>query len=471
MNVAKNKKSAFINLFNVIENLTEEESEKFSNLLKEKRKTTKNRSFYLLIRDLINKEEFEDSINENEVKKKVEKEISNNFNKLTENLYSRLLSFLSDEFKSSELSSWEVEANDRLYEIEALCSRKLYSQATSHLLKLEKHLKSKGYYNHKIFDNIAIYSRLANLKINLKSFSKGLIDEDATDKILVGLLMLGRYFYDNNLNIPNLQFLKKSRYIGYQLLGDYFERESNFELAIDAIEKAKKNISDEVLDSSISNWVLDYLELKKVYLSVKHTNKIPYKSENRINKSQNNVLYLMLQEDIFKHIKTANSPHTLFEDKSNDVKYITDLLFYTDLKIKSIPDRLEMNRAILHYIKKEYDECQNILKELKSKKRNKDRGNSILQALLFLELLCKIQKKDYELSSLFRSLKSCIKHKENNVFEQKAIKLLEQFSKMNLFMREDFQTANKEGLALLEKHKDVSEPIHSLIVFTLKNEL
>lgn len=471
MKVAKNKKSAFINLFEVLSSLTTGELEGFSLFLKEKRRVTKNNKFLGLISELIQSNESVDTINEKQIKQKVENEdISSNFNKITENLYARLLSYISDLYKNDEWKKWQIEANDRLLEVEALCKRKLYSQAVSLLLKLEDKLKEKGDYSQWIYDDIGIYSKLANLKINLHLWAKDIIEIDEFDELLNNLLMLGEYFYNNKLSIPNEELFKNHKYIGYQLLSEYFNRNEDYYSAIIAINKAQENIKITEKEPKGIGFIYQYFDLIKIFLNAKHKNDIPFINERKL-KSIPEIMTVMLQEELINSIKTTCNPFDKIINEKNYNEYLIDKLFFAETKIECLPDRLEVNRAILFYIRKEYDKSQEIIIELKSKKRNKQKANPIFIQLLLLDLLCQIKQEEYDLNSILRSLKSCAKQRGDLEFEIAAIKLLEKYSTLPSFGRKDFPASQKKEIVNLQNIRDIINPIHSLIIMTLQNEV
>jgi len=471
MKVAKNKKSAFVNLFEVISTLSTGELEKFSSFLKEKRRVTNYNKFLDLILDLIKNNETIETIDEGLIKQQVEiNEISSNFSKITQNLYSRLLSYLSDLYKQDEWKKWQIEANNRLNEVEALCNRKLYSQAISLLLKIEDKLKKKGDYKKWIYDDIGIYSKLANLKINLHFWAKDIIHIDEFDELLKNLLKLGDYFYNNKLRIPDDTLFSNHKYIGYQILSEYFNKKKDYNSSIISIKKAIKNIKTTERNPEIAGFMHQYFNLIKVFLDAKLNNNIPYINERK-QQSTPEIMTVMLQEELINSIKTSSNPFEQLLNEENQGEYLTKKLYYSEIKIECLPDRLELNRAIHFCLRKKFHESQEIITELKSKKRNKQKTNPIFLDLLFLDLLCQIGNKEFDLDSIFRSLKSCIKELNNPEFEAIAIKLLKKYSNLNSFGRNDFLTTQEDGINDLTKSKDITNPIHSLILMTLRNEV
>ncbi|WP_430933272.1 hypothetical protein [Saccharicrinis sp. 156] len=472
MKVSKNKLSAFQNLIEVVQTLNDEEIASFQKYLLEKRKITKNSKLFKTVLDLIGANETVDTINESSIKKEVETTISPNFNKLTENLYSRLLGFLSDMYKIDEWKKWQIEANDTLIEIEALCSRKLFSQAIALLLKLEDRLKGHSRYSKWIYDDISIYSRLANLKINLALWSNNLIEVDEIDEMLNNLLMLGEYFYNNSLNQGKVHLLKEHKYIGYQLLYRYFEENSRYEEAVDSINsvqyQAKKLYNDY---PDLLNNIEAYFEFKKSIINAKNNKRHDLFKSSKNYRRKNNLLATLLQEEFITNQNLIPSYVNNDPNKGIDVQFYINLFFYTEKKIENIPDRLELNRAILLYLENKQEKSIEILNTLKVSKRIKSKDNPIFLDVLILELLCRIKNEEYDLYSNFRSIKGVLKTQNKSEFEIKAVKELENWSQLTQFGKRDYIQNEKETIESLRAVANKLEPIHQLIVYALSGEI
>ena len=91
--------------------------------------------------------------------------------------------------------------------------------------------------------------------------------------------------------------------------------------------------------------------------------------------------------------------------------------------------------------------------------------------LLFLDLLSRIKKGEYDLESIFRSLDSSIKARRNPEFEKFATKLLRNYVKLTPSGKREFPYKEKENLNKLMNLKDSWNPVHRLILLTLNGEV
>lgn len=481
MNVAKNKTSALKNLFIIIQGLNNHEIELFSKFLKEKRKRTKNDYLLNYIVNLIKDGYILDTLDESSIKKEfLNTDKTTNFNKLVENLYSKLLIFISKQFKKDNWKKWQLEANQKLLEIEALSSRKHYSQAKAEIKRLENNIKKNKKFQECIYDDITIYSRLAHLKINLKRFNEKIYSIDETDNLLHNLLQTGQYFYNNQLKNSNMHSFDEHRLLGYSILAKYFQGKNEFSESISSIDNVEIAIRNgKNFDNYSKNVLLDYFNLLKIFLQIRNgeTSKI----ENQMSLLRRNtidptLISTMLNEFMIKEIKQVVLKNDSLNNKVEQNLYI-DLLFYSSDQINNIPYRLEMNTAILMYIKNNYKDSLLIIKVLKSKKDLKSRTNHLFLELLFFELLCKkndLEKNgnDYDLHALLdNSINPILRNRNELIFEKKATKILRKWLDTPSFSMSEFPKDNKDKLDQMEVSIMPTETMNNIILQTLRNEI
>jgi hypothetical protein len=475
MNLAKNGKTAFQNLFIVIQNLTDAERNLFANDLKKKNEDSRFSQLYKLTLDLIEKKKTSLTIDEQEIKDYCEKTFTNNFNKLVENLYKNLLLYISEQFKKDEWKEWQLKANQSLLEVETLCARELYSQAVAHLLKLESWLKNDKRFHEWFYDDFGIYARMANLKVNLavKNFHQNFYTLNELDRILHNLLQLGYYFYSHNITEPNAYDFDLHKLIGYQLLTKYFQENheiNNSITAIDRVIPCVKSIYGD--DKTATKLIVNYLKLKKIILLAQQgeTDRIigiNLKDEL----SENKILSVMMMEELLRDIILIDSIRTPKAKRIKDSDYYIDFLLYSDAKIENTALRIEVNRSIIFFLSGKNLECiKSIHSLVKRDKTIMQKENALFLDLLFLELIAGLKKGDYDVGLLddIRTLSDA--NSESN-FERLAIDILFKWSKLPDYMKKLFPNEHVDELKKLENTMLKTKVIHHLILLTLQNKI
>jgi hypothetical protein len=470
MNVAKNKKPTFYNLIELIHSLSEEERNKFTILANKKREHPKYIQFFNKINNLVQDGQTFETIDVKGFKIEIELNLTDNFNKLSENLYTNILSFIADQYKLIEWKSWHIEAENYLLEIESLIARELYSQAAAHILKLEAKIK-----NHddeqkiRIYNDRYIYSRLANSKIQIAVFNEALYSIDETDKMFHNLFQMGDYFYSSFYSNSSIWSLNKHKAIGYELLAKYLIEKEKYDAAHKLIQK---NILNLKVANNIENedkiMLLNYYNLYEAFLKAKNgDNNDLYHYSIKESYENFRLPQVVLLEQQINEIQLALS----LKNNETDIVASLDaygLVQYSEKKIASISTRKEINNSINHYLSRDYAKSLEIVLSLKP--QNKDKKSFIYLNLLFLELLVRLQSGDYDYKSITRSIKSIVDANQDLYFEQKAIRLIEKWAELSLFGRKNFPIDNSDELNLLQESSKEIEVIHNLILFTLKGK-
>ncbi len=485
MKLDENKKSIFNNLCEIIESFKDEEIANFEEFLKGNQKSSSSKE---LKRFLSLKEKIEDRLilnsdDEYELKQEIEKELESEIsdvNKPYERLYKKLLEFIRKEYTKSEFKNWQLELSERLLEVEALAQRSLFSQAISQLIKLEKEYTPLESKHKSVFDDIGLFSRMANLKVELlKRDDTQMLNSNKSNEVLHNLLQVGYYFYSTHLDHSNMFLFEKHKLLGYRLLAMYFREHEEFSQARKMINNAQVTIEENRNISDQEYEILSaYLELYEHFLSLKLGE--DGKEKNVIGQEKNyhpTVMTMLLEQQ--RHEITLVGK--IQNPESFEEKELVNLCMFSEMRINSLPTRREVNTCILLFLKREYEECRRLLSELRNKKEINSSSNPIFLNILFLDMLCRFQLGNTDFENDIRNLKKAIKKtitlsslNEENYgeleFEKEALKLFRKYMNLSEFGKKDFINQNKKEIDILNSQKDDLNPIHSLVVATLSGK-
>jgi hypothetical protein len=475
MKVMKNGNSAFANLFVIVDSIKGDELERCRKFLKEKRKQTKNLQFLDFILGLIEKNQTTATIDESKISKDVEREISDNFQKATQNLTDRILAFLALEFRNDTWKKWQIEDSQKLLEIEALCNRNLFSQAKAMLLKLEDNLRNRSEYHIYYWDDVGIYARMANLKVMLNRLKPDLFNTEETDEIIHNLMKLGDYFYNNKLSKLNEEMSNHYSTIGYRIVAKYFSENQDLEAAsntIEALIQHSRNFNF-ISDSQKLVW-FQYLHLYKTFIALKSNKREQLWHLHVDNQNYEPASLILVNELMMSEIKLSMGikNHFPYSQEVINEELIQSQFFYTSQRLKEISEHREFNLAIIKYITGQFEDCKQILEPLLLKKHIKNISNPLFLKIQLLKLLCLacLRETDFEASN--RTINACLKEQDNVNFEKKAFKLLQKWTSSYSYGNGGrFFDENKDAIEELRDLVDSLEPLHHVVMFTLENRI
>lgn len=468
MNVAKNGKSIFYNLIELTASLSEEEKHTFSTLAKKKRENPKYMQLFNKINALIGIGETTETIDEKEFKK-VEHDLTSNFNKLSGNLYNNVLSFITEQYKIVEWKSWQIAAEQNLLEIESLVARKLYSQAAAQILKLEDKIKTHDDLEQiRIYNDRYIYSRLADLKIRIAVFNEALYSIDEMDNIMHNLLQMGDFFYSNFYVNSNDWSLSRHKSISYELLAKYLLDKQEYNAALNWIQRNIQNLRVSSDINADKTMLLNYYNLFEAFLKARNgDNNEDFYYNLRDSYKTHYLPQVILLEQQINEIQLALSLKNNETDKIAALD-IFGLVQYSEKKIAVIATRREINNSIIHYLSKNFDKSLEIILSLKP--QNKDKKSSLYLNILFLELLVRLQLGEFDVQGITRSIRNMVDENNDLFFEQKAVRLLEKWAILAPFGRKTYPVDNQVEIKQLEEFSREIEVMHNLILFTLKGK-
>ncbi len=480
MKVAKNGKSAFINLLEVIDSFKPEDREHVKKFLAKKRQETEQLELFDEICIMLDEGQSSGLVDENEFKKPYEDKTNtknkyNLFNKRVKNLYERILIFISKEYQKSEWKKWQIEATERLLQIEALFKKKLYSQAVSVLLNLEEKVKNNNDYHKWVYDDLSIYTRLANLKVSLHQYARDLYEVNEVDRMFHDLLQTGYYFYDSKRERINQNIFSTNKMLGYWIIAKYFADKKEYDKAIESLSNAIYAIGGiEQYEAPEKKAILNFLLLYKQQLALENGDfRVVREIRDEFYKTtQDSITTIMLFEqmnfDTQLLLGLKNNEHEKLEKNDN---YSHGLYLYSEEKIELFALRKEFNTAILKFINTDFSACLKIIKDIKSIKKVKDKDSLFYLNILLLELLAEKLNGKADFEYLRRSIRGILKEKPYLKFENKANKLFFEWMNMTEYGLKDFSKENKEKMNELNSLAKNTEPMHYIIIAALGNKL
>ena len=467
MNTAKNKKSTFINLFEVLDKFESEERDNLFKFLTVKRQDPKQLDLCKKMCSLLDDGETSETIDEFGFKKRLLNTDStdNSIQKLITNLYERVLVFLSDEYKKDNWKDWQIEANETLLKIEALFEKELYSQAVALLLKLERSIKNKEKGKKWVYDDISIYTRLANLKISLSFRTKNLFSVEEKDKILKSIIGIGDFFYrSNNEILQDVYKIDNYKMEGYQVIVEHYVKKKEYKKALDSINQlitqsniVNKEYSKE--NESYKQFLIQYKQLLALKINDRNElSKIKSGFFNTVNPLSTALLFEQVNFELQISLSLINNN---FQEAEEFIPY--GLYLFSKDKIELFELRKEMNSAILLFVNNDISGCYSLIKQIKSNRKVKSKDNPLYLKVLFLELMLGRFENSINTDNLIRSIKGILKNKKRSEFEYMAVNLLKEWVVENV--------NNVSEIEKLDTLINEAEPMHHLIIAALENRL
>jgi hypothetical protein len=411
-------------------------------------------------------------------------------------LFGKLLEFLAEVHLKTERKQWQIEANRKIVEIEALIERDLFDIAAQEIKKLENDIEeSKIDLRAQRNDDYSIFLRLANLKYHLLKVPKPALKMDEIDEMLHNLLQLGDYFYGNGLKHHNMCTFDKHKYLGYQFLADFFLNKDRKQHAMQYIKKTIDILTDKIEESTDDTekfflaTLRFYWGLKKNSMEIiqdQNIERIEPLSDLELLKrfdlfesypfcflKDNGIIMALFAEDlIFKlqasmAIQRYNNKEKSELIKENIREYGSYL--YPIERIKNFEVRKEFNHCIVLFILKKYTDCSELISKIE-----KPKGYSYLEKefkydLKLLDLLAKIKTRqlDHKHIDIEDNINSLLKYlatHNSGKFEKMAMELLSEYANCSYSGTKSFRDNHKSNLNELIRLKKNTEPMHHLVL-------
>ncbi|MEO9476763.1 MAG: hypothetical protein ABJG41_14570 [Cyclobacteriaceae bacterium] len=360
--------------------------------------------------------------------------------------------------REKEFKQWQLEIAENLDEVEALCELELYNQAAFRLRGLEEKWYKSEYKISRFFDDVSLSIRLAQVKFSLASRSD-LLELDEIEGFVAGYFSHGESIF--NFATDKSWHYDITKNLGFELLAEYAKQRNDFKSYVmhksNQIELAKSQ-----KDIAPDHYLM--LQLELAFMCLKHGDYTKYQELSRPNSFNwsSPLIALVLEQHLFDLALSLDSE--VFSKKKSFAdleKYTNPILLINEERLSEYLPRNQFNKAIISFLKKDYDTCLKLIPEFK-----RDLSDDLKRDLSFLQTMVFIgSKRILEIPKLTRRLENLSAEFE---FEQAAVRLLKTRSNIS---DKDFPQFYSGALKDLEDKQIKGNPMHKLILAFLKNQI
>jgi len=492
MNTQANGKTILQNLWLIIEKMDERQAEGFEHWSKRrKRQDPAYLKIFNKIWKAISEGQTADEVNRKDFQESLKTEgISAKPHNAFNNLYDNLLLFLGQAYSHEDYQKWQKIAEDGVNAVESLIKMGLQSLAATHLLKIEKQLRKKSNFNGRSYHyNPTPIARLMHLKVKLAGKSEIKLDPTEEDRLMTNLTDWGYNLIGNfRFKQKDIKSFNKDRFEGLAIWFRHNLEREEWEQACDAANQLKAEwqkpddrgfamhqhfeLMEEYLDFQST-----YLQFKQYLLGIQGGSqphqppsipKTGYSEPNRPSNLAKSMVLYQLAEDLRISLGFCDSKNSHWQQLPRPDG---PPLFVDDM-ITEFPIRYEFNLAYWDLVQGQTEFALERLLTLKKKKEVKG-SDRLLLVLLIMEAISHFRMKAFDpakatLNKVHTKLKADFwKDKE---FEKKAYRMMADILRYNWSRPNEIGGYNKDNIKELGKLADSTNPLHELVLSTLKGE-